>query len=119
MDTELHSYNPQKYDNLRNLMKSDWNDFLSFVDKVPADKLDYKILLGFLESGDGDVRNGAQLLLDKVPADKLDYKILLGFLESGDGDVRNGAQLLLDEHFSNEVAALLRVDLAKLLQMFD
>ena len=87
MDTELHSYNPQKYDNLRNLMKSDWNDFLSFVDKVPADKLD--------------------------------YKILLGFLESGDRDVRNGAQLLLDEHFSNEVAALLRVDLAKLLQMFD
>jgi len=83
-----------KYEQLFSLNPVNFN---SVASKLTADQLDYQVLLGFLESVDSDVRNGARLLLDKFSADQLDYQVLLGFLESGDSCVRNSARLLLDK----------------------
>jgi hypothetical protein len=59
-----------KYKELLSLAQSNWSEFIVVADQIPADNLDYERLLGFLESGNSHVRNGARMLLMKRFSDK-------------------------------------------------
>ena len=91
-----------KYEKLFSLAQSNWSEFTVVTDQIPADNLDYERLLGFLESYDSRVRDGARMLLMKHFPDNLDYEQLLGFLESYDSRVRDGARMLLMKHFPDK-----------------
>ena len=62
----------KKYERLFSLKRKSISAFISVVNKITTDQLDYQVLLGFLESGDSDVRGGAMSLLNKFTADQLE-----------------------------------------------
>jgi len=59
----------EKYAKLFAMARKNTSQFYLAIKLIPSDKLEYQTLLGFLESNNSDVRNGARMLLDKVPAD--------------------------------------------------
>ena len=57
--------------------------------RIPADKLDLSMLIGFQRSHDRDVRSLTRELALCIPADKLDLSTLIEFQRSTDVNVRS------------------------------